>query len=419
MKQAYILALPKVNESVRQAVARYNETATTPAQIITVSEKGTTINTAAQGDIHVTIDTKDQTHIVTALAPYAQDIIGATPIGETGVRLLTAMSPLLPYVTMPTASSLRWATDKISMRRLFAASDNPAITPSFMIVEDDSTETVEKIIKKVGMPLIVKPSGLAESLLVTKCYHKEELQAALKHVFKKIKSLKKHHKCHPDVRVLVEHFMEGDMYSVDAYVSKRGKISFCPMVYVKTGKQAGYDDFFGYLQITPAKLLEKNVKAAQAVAGSAIRALKLRASSAHVELMRTELGWKVIEVGARVGGFRHDLYQLSHGINHRLNDLLVRLGKAVTVPKKQIGYAAAMKIYAKKEGVLKQVKGIRKIKSLASIKKIRVAKKVGDTCRFAKNGDVPPVTLIVANKDRAALLADIRRIEQNLSFVIS
>ena len=140
------------------------------------------------------------------------------------------------------------------------------------------------------------------------------------------------------------------MYSIDAYVNARGVIYFAPTVYVKTGREIGFDDFFGYMRLTPTMLNVAHTEEAQEAASKGIKALGMRSTTCHIELMRTEDGWKVIEMGPRIGGFRHEMYDLSYGIDHSLNDILIRIPKQPILPKKVRGYTAVMQFYAQKEG---------------------------------------------------------------------
>jgi len=133
--------------------------------------------------------------------------------------------------------------------------------------------------------------------------------------------------------------------------------------------------------------------------------------------MRTDNGWKVIEVGARIGGFRNDLYKLAYDIDHGANDVRIRIPEKPVITKKNIGFACAMQFYPEKEGTLSQLKGIKKVQELKSVKKTKVHKKIGDRCLFAKHGGKSVVDIILFNKERPKLLADIRRIEQNLGIV--
>lgn len=348
-----------------------------------------------------------------ALLPIQDELIAVTCRGEEHVENFAKVIPNVPYLRTPTTESILWSCDKIRMRKRFKAYDK-SITPKFVVVEDASKESIAKITEKVGFPLIIKPTGLTASLLVSICFHEEELEQNLQKTFKKIHKIYQEKSRHSTPQILVEQFMEGEMYSVDAYVNSKGKVYFCPFVHIKTGRSIGFDDFFGYLQITPSLLKKSSIESAEFVATESIHAMGLRCSTAHIELMRTEDGWKVIELGPRVGGFRHDLYKNSFGINHSMNDVLIRMPAKPIIPKKVKGYSAAMKFFPKTEGVLTKLTGILKIQELKSFKKISVKAKIGDKCLYAKNGGSSICNIILFNESRAELLADVRRIEKTL-----
>lgn len=364
-------------------------------------------------DIAIPCDFSSHKKITEALKPYMDRLLAVSCRSEANMMKFRQIIPHLPYLRTPTQDSLVWSTNKLSMRRRFAAW-NPTITPKYTLVRDSSEQSIKKIERKLGFPVVVKPAGLAQSILVSICFHEEELEKALKKTFRAVKKVYKSRDSKEEPVVLVEQFIEGGMYSVDAYVDTRGNITFCPMVWIKTGRSIGFDDFFGYLQMTPTRLKAPSVKAAEAVAAEAIKALGLRSTTAHVELIRDEGDWKIVEVGARPGGFRNELYGMSYGIDHILNDMLVRIPEKVQVPKRLKGYTAAMKFFAKSEGKLVKVKGLKKVEALASFQSISVNMEPGDTCKYAKNGGTSVFNVILHNKKRSALLADIRRIEQTI-----
>jgi len=362
-------------------------------------------------DLKLSCDTSSEAALQKTLTPYMDEILVVTTRSESKIPILSRVLPHVPYVNAPTTKSLFWASDKIASRVRLARFDEN-ITPPFKVVEKLTKQTLKEVEDEVGYPLIVKPSGLAASRLVSICYHREELEDVLKKVFKKIESVYKENDGRGTPKVLVEKFMEGEMYSIDGYVNGDGKIFFCPIVHIKTGKAIGFDDFFGYRQMTPTLLNDANQAAARIVAEEAIRALALRSTTAHVELMKTEQGWKVVEVGPRVGGFRHMMYEMSYGINHTGNDVMIRLPKKPVIPKKVKGYTVAMKFFAKGEGKLKKINGIKKAQDLKSFKRLYTNKQIGDSCQYAKHGGSSVFNIIMHNKDRSELLADIRRLEQ-------
>jgi len=351
------------------------------------------------------------------LAPYLNRLLAVSSQFENSIPALKKLIPHVPYLNSPTQESLDWSTDKVKMRRMLRAHDK-SISPRFTVVKDSSNDSIEKVKRLVGYPVIVKPAGLASSMLVSVCYHKEELEQTLRNTFSKMNRLYKERMGRGTPQVLVEQMMEGTMYSIDGYVNDRGNTYFVPPVYVKTGMEIGFDDFFGYQQTTPSKLTKPKIEDANHVAGEAIKALGLRSTTCHIELMKTTSGWKIIELAPRMGGFRHTMYSWSFGINHILNDILIRIPQKPVIPKKRKGYTSVFKIFAKTEGRLGLVKGIKKVKTLDSFVHLKIHKKKGDLLRFAKNGGSSVVDITLFNKVRPDLLADIRRMEKALNVVV-
>ncbi len=368
-------------------------------------------------DVLIPCNTLSEKSIQEALIPYQDELLAVTCRGEAYIEMFTRIIPFVPYLKTPTGESLRWSSDKLYMRRRLSTY-NKKITPAYTVVTDTSAASLQKIEQKVGFPLIVKPTGLATSRLISICFHKEELEATLKKIFKKIHTVYQEAGGNWEPQVLVEQFMDGDMYSIDGYVSGRGDVYFTPLVYVKTGRNIGFEDFFGYQQITPTLLTKENATAARDVARQAIKALALRSTSVHIELMKTEKGWKIIELAARQGGFRHQMYSLSYGINHIANDVLIRIPEKVHISRKIKGYTAYMKFFSKKEGKLTQLTGIKRTQNLKSFQQIRVNKKIGDVCTYAKNGGTCVFDILLFNPTRSELLADIRRLEQTIKIEV-
>ncbi len=355
-----------------------------------------------------------------ALLEFRDSIVAVTSRSEEKMWYLKRTIPHLPYIKTPTEKSLLWTTDKIEMRKRMKSFDQ-SITPRFEIIKDANKDTIKKIEKNIGYPLMVKPSGLAQSMLVTNCYHREELESALASVFKQANIFHKLYKefyKEDTPQVLVEELMEGEMYSVDGVVNGKGKCYIYPPVHIKTGKQIGFDDYFGYQQITPTLLNTKSIEQLEIVARKVVHSVGLRYSHFHTEFIRSEDGWRVIEIAPRIGGFRQSLYKNSYDIDCTANDIRIRMGLLPKIQKSVKGYTATLKIFASKEGIIKSIKGIKKIKNISSIINIKQNKVIGDRVKFAKNGGKSIFNIDLHNKDRSELLADIRRIEQTLNILV-
>ncbi len=77
---------------------------------------------------------------------------------------------------------------------------------------------------------------------------------------------------------------------MDSYVNQRGVVYHTPMVHIRTGRAVGFEDFFGYMRLTPVKLKPHKVEAAKKIAEKAIEALNLRSATCHIELIKNR-GW--------------------------------------------------------------------------------------------------------------------------------
>ena len=176
-------------------------------------------------DIVVDCDFSKPEKIATALLPYQEELLAITCRSEQSMSRFSAVIPHVPYLRTPTTESLKWASDKYEMRKRMKLYD-PSITPKFTLVKENSKKERARIVEKIGFPLIIKPTNLSGSLLVSICYHEVELEKTLRTTIRKLKkSYELDHRLE-EPKVIAEEFMDGDMYSVDSYVGvqKQAKI---------------------------------------------------------------------------------------------------------------------------------------------------------------------------------------------------
>lgn len=356
--------------------------------------------------------------IIEALRPYKDHIRAATCRGDEHIQYFQKVIPHLPLnVLTPTTDALDAATNKRLMREAFLR-HHPEITPQFVHVHDDSRATIEAVEAKLEYPVIVKPANLASSLLIQACHSRSELETALRNVFAVIDDTYKRHGRSHAPQVIVEEYLEGDFYSVDAYALGRGDYYYCPIVGYIPAKQIGIDDFFLYKRSVPTKLTEDQTAAANEAVAKAMAATGLTYSSAHVELVLTKNGWKIIELGPRLGRFRHRMYEQAYGINHSCNDLLIRLNQQPQIPHKLLQHCAAYSIYPDKEGSLKEIRGLAKLEGNPAIKFLRVFAQPGDKCTHAKNGGGALAEFVIADADLQAYKELVGFIEDHVEAVV-
>lgn len=360
----------------------------------------------------IAIDFDDPYSIRTGIREIGEKIDGIVCQYENSILEFSKIIPYFPELPLPTESSLLWSTEKKLMREMLEAFD-PSLVPLYVEAHDDSVETIANIESKINYPMIIKPSGLEGALLVSLVHDQTELRNALSKGFSHIQKAYDTWIKRQKPFFLAEEFMDGDMFSVDVYVNGNGDGTCAPIVEVITGKKVGYDDFFGYVRKTPVQDVDE--KACIETTLAACKALGMRSITAHVELMRLhDKRWKIIELGPRIGGYRHDIYEYGYGINHIANDIVNRLNLPVIVPSEPLGYTAMYNIYARSEGVIKNINGLEEVSNLASVVRINQLLTVGDEALFAKhNGDVV-FEVLLFNQDKNLFDKDAEKVEKLL-----
>lgn len=345
------------------------------------------------------------------LKPYIDRLLVATCRYESAIEPFRKVIPFLPYIHTPSETSLLWSTEKPSMRdRLHAYDDT--LVPRYVYMDERDMPDFEELIKDFKFPVIVKPSVLAAGLLITACKEKKELEKILKKTFRLMQKMYAKERRGKKPRLLIEEMMQGDMYSTDAYVTHDGRVFCMPLVEVITAHFIGIPGFYSYRHIIPVKLSEAEIKRGFKAAEDAIRALNLSSTTTHIELFLTKDGWKIIEVGARIGGYREALYREAYGAEHYYNDLAVRMGMEPKMPGKPLRHAAGMNIYADEEGYITSIDGLEEAQKLESIVFLNSHAQPGDLALFAGNGGRLIIDGILSNKDPKKLEADVAKVRE-------
>lgn len=350
-------------------------------------------------------------HLEHDLAPYFESIIAVLCRGDKYVQYLRRLVPMLPsWVRVAPSEALEIATNKRLMRQYFNT-HHPEISPAFVTVADGGSEVIDAIEKNVGYPAIIKPASLASSILIQKIHNRTELRRILSETLEKITQVYRDEGRNETPEVIVEEFMTGDFYSIDSYVMGIGETYHMPVVGYLPAESMGIDDFFLYKRWLPVNLTEVEIAAARLVVEKAVNAVGLEWSSAHTELIKTAKGWRVIEIGPRIGRFRNMMYQVANGIDHEYNDLLIHLGKRPDIIPHRKAYSVAYSIYPHLEGTLQGVMGLdlldNKYQNNVMYKMIDVERiKRGQPARFAKNGG-HALAEVVFRADTADEVADL------------
>lgn len=358
-------------------------------------------------DFVLRCDIKDTNDIEKIIASIKDEIAIVFCYFESWMPLFKRLVKLLPDVNMPSEESLAVCNSKLEMRKRFMEK-YPEITPRFMLVKDENSSS--EIAQNIGFPCVTKPLNLTKSRLVIRSNNIDELRTNLSSTFSKIKEVYRGVHSESDPMVLAEEYMEGDLYSMDAYIGPRRKIYLTPIVRVVTGKDIGINDFFNYYRVAPAKITKSEEKKAQEASTKALEATGPTSVTVHIELMRTSKGdWKIVELQTRPGGYRNEMLKLSYGIKHYENDFLNRMGKKPIISRKPLSYTAVLEIFPEREGRIVSIEGTEGMKKLPSFLRFEQAKNPGDMCGYSRDGYTYVLQVVLNHKEEKILYDDLAK----------
>lgn len=333
----------------------------------------------------IVCDFSDDVALRKALKILEPNLLLVSGVAERNQPYLQRVLPHVPYILGPTERSLDWATHKAKMREMLG-SYNSSLVPKVQVVTGSTDDQIQKVLKKLQFPVIVKPTGLAASVLVSKAHNEQELRQMLKKSFSMIERLYKRDRGRGKPSMIIEEFIEGDMYTVDAYVNETGKVWQLPLLRARTAYAAGLEGFNIYKEDSHLELTSEEIAAGHVAAEQAVHALELRSSVAHIEMYHTKDGWKIIELGARAGGQRQDIYDAAYKIDHAYNELLLKTGLEPEITHEPVAYVTTFNLYVEKEGILREIEGLDQVKEVPSLYKLEVFPPANNIALHSDNG---------------------------------
>lgn len=345
-------------------------------------------------DLVIPFDFSNLTQSI-ALIPKDITIAGLTCTYE---NYIPAKATIGEQCNIPTLSmkSAQLCTDKTLMREAFLAYD-PTISPQFAPIE--SYDDAEQFVAQFGYPVIIKPAGLVKSLLVMRCNNDEELKANVEIALKNIGPLyKKYGVFGRTPKLLIEQFMTGQMYSVAGFVDKHGRLFCCDdVVELTTAQQRGVDDNYLFRRVLPSSIADSLKEKLVHVANQGVKALGMSSSPAHIELMVNKDGnAKIIEIGARIGGYRPRMYEMSYGVDLLAAEIMTAAGKTPIVKGAFNAYTAVYELFPTKKAPLK---GTFSNELASSFTYFSQKVKPGDIVGPSKDGFKAAAIIIVSETD--------------------
>ncbi len=285
-----------------------------------------------------------------------------TIASDLPMRAVAKVSQELGLSSISTRTALL-ATDKAEMIQQFEK-DN-VNHPWFYILE--SKEDLYKTQSNLSYPCIIKPSDNSGSRGVVYITSESELEEG--YIYSVQSS-----RCGT---VIVEEYLEGKEVSVEIVIANDD----INIIAITDKITTGAPHFVELGHCEPSLHSEVIQHQIRELAKSAVRSLGINTGTAHVEIMVTANGPKIIEVGARMGGdfISTHLVKLSTGIDMTGLAIQLACNEDVTIPKpKQL--AAAITYIKPQSGVITSIEGVEKAKTIKGVNDVMIFKKNGDTC---------------------------------------
>ncbi|HEX8762792.1 MAG TPA: ATP-grasp domain-containing protein [Candidatus Saccharimonadales bacterium] len=295
-------------------------------------------------------------------------------------------------------------TDKSIMRELFASAPKK-ISPDFAIATDE--ETVREFAAEHTFPLILKPANLSKSLLVSKCNSLEALIETYTRTRERMAAVYAKYAPHTTPKLIVEEFMEGSVHSVDAFVDKDGTPHVLDAVVdYQTGYDVGYDDNFHYSRLLPSALMPHQIEAIRHTADLGCRALRMKNTPAHVEIILTKDGPRIVEIGARNGGYRERMHTLANGIDITGNALKLAFGDQPDNTSKKHDSVGVFELFPKEPGAFIDILSESALRELPSFNYLSIKAKPGEFAGKSSDGFKMCAVVILHHADAAQFTAD-------------
>ncbi len=334
--------------------------------------------------------------------------------GEGSQMDFQRVLPHIPYVPAPTERSLEWATHKGKMRELIGAY-SPQLVPKVQPVENANEGEIQKVLGALTFPVMIKPTGLSDSALVTKAHNEDELRVALDDAFDALHDTYKRNRGNGKPGIIVEEFMDGDQFTIDGYVDAVGNIYLLPLLHsISSNRITGLGGFNIYQVETHHGLTDEEIAVGKRASEDAIHAIGLRSSIAHIELFKTADGWKIIEIGARPGAYRQEIYEVSYGVDHALNELLIKIGLPPEMGKGHLTHSQLVKVYPQTAGILSEIEGLDKARLHPAVYKVTPYAEPGDKILPIAQGGSIVVEGLVFNKSIDQLRRDATEVRSML-----
>lgn len=319
------------------------------------------------------------------------------------MRAVAAVATEMNLIGISADTALK-ATNKAEMRKALQAGSVPI--PKFFKVSN-KREYLDAV-KQFNIPFIVKPAdssgsrGIFEVIDITDAKLIDEA----------------YDYCHPysrDGSVVVEEYMSGPEVSVET-LSMDG---ICHVIQITDKLTTGAPHYVEMGHSQPTRLGEEIAEKICEVAKAANKAIGIMNGPSHTEIIVTNEGPKIVELGARLGGdnINTHLVPLSTGVNIVECCIKIALGEKPDIePKWNKG--SAIRYFKQHAGVIKSIDGIEKAEKLNGVRQISIVHGVGEIITDVIDSGSRIGFIIAQDVDAEAAIKDCTEVLEQIDVMI-
>ncbi|MDW0114809.1 ATP-grasp domain-containing protein [Sporosarcina saromensis] len=260
--------------------------------------------------------------------------------------------------------------NKASTRSLL---DGLPFSPKFVTITPNEQVDLQTIKTFKGFPLIVKSSSSTGSKDVLRAENLDQLRSHVRKLQEK----------NEDEAVMIEEFIEGQQYLVEAIVHRK-QIHIAGVIEqeITFGKRfiiTGY----GVLATIPRHLTEGIEKVLQSI----VEKFAIENAALHVEMRFVNNEWRLIEINPRIsGGAMNNMLQAAFGFNLAEETLKLYLGERPQLEHQHKHFIFTQYVIVQEKGILEKVTGKNRARKMDGVVEVYVKPKKGSLL-------VPPLSM--------------------------
>ena len=131
----------------------------------------------------------------------------------------------------------------------------------------------------------------------------------------------------------------------------------------------------------------------------------------------TKDGPRIVEIGARSGGYRQKMHLYAHGINMYQNHLALLHQQPLCLEPLRDEPCAVLELFPKKPGGFKKLQYIEELEELKSLRYLSIRAQPGDYVGKSGDGFKAVAVLMLHNQNANTLYADLEYVKKHVHVV--